>query len=92
MNLMPMKYANLFPHLKISTAKEYQDAIIEEDNPAGNYIDAGLEPYVMDEDAYDLGLHSFVEVWDVTFPKYGLKLTTQYGEVDASPDTMIVWK
>jgi hypothetical protein len=92
MNPITKANAHLFKHSKTTTAKEYQDASTEEDSPAGVFIDAGLEPYIVDMDAYVMGLHAFVEVWDVTFPQYGLTLTTQYGEIEVSDDTILVWR
>ena len=86
--------ANLNP-AHISSALEYQQASSKSENRATKQMDAGNEPYLINLDAFEMGLHPYIAVYDV-----GIELTenddvvlcTASREYKVSPDTVLIWK
>jgi hypothetical protein len=64
------------------------------DNEASKQIDDGNEPFLLNKYAYNIGTHPYVEVWDVGIELRGgnVVLITAKGEVEVTPDTILVWK
>lgn len=55
-----------YPKLRLSTARTYFDALQARcNNDASDHIDAGLEPCLVSDEALTMGLHPFIEVYDV---------------------------
>jgi hypothetical protein len=51
-------------------------------------------PFLLNMYAYDIGMHPYVEVWDVgsELRNGNVVLTTPKGDVEVTPDTILVWK
>ena len=76
-----------------STALEYQQAGPSTNNAATKQIDAGLEPYLIDRQAYELGMHCYIEVHDTGNLIDGqVELFTARASVLVAPDTLLIWK
>lgn len=80
--------------LPTSSLDEYQ----AQSGEAITQINAGREPYLVDEEALKLGMHPLIEVWDVGIERQKvakgemISVCTQRGDALLSPDTLLVWR
>jgi hypothetical protein len=77
-----------------STLAEYYEAADEGmDNAAREQIDAGREPYLIDEDAADMGIYPLITVDDVLEKQDGLIGVVSAGrDLFLSPNTLLAWR
>lgn len=77
-----------------STVAEYHEAQdTSVDNNASKHINAGLEPYLMSRDAFELGVHPYIAVYDVMREKQDglVGVSTPRHTYLLEPDTLLVW-
>lgn len=77
-----------------STAREYYDAASGANNAAGTEIEKGNEPYLVNLDAYQMGVHPFIEVYDVMKALDGdnVVLGLNRGNISVPGETLIAWR
>lgn len=91
-NLGEVQLAGYAKHY--STAAEYREAGAGAQNPAGANIDAGREPYLVNLDAVELGVHPFVTVYDADIKLNGelVGISTAKNTYWLRPNTLIAWR
>jgi hypothetical protein len=78
-----------------STVAEYYEAQTSSvENAASENIDGGREPYLMSRDAFDMGVHPLITVYDVDIDlQDGLVgISTARNLYWLAPETLLVWR
>ena len=79
-----------------STVLEYFEAATtpSANNNAAIQIEAGREPYLINTEAIEFGVHPFLEVYDVMIEKQGdlIGIDTPRQTYYLAPDTLLAWR
>jgi len=80
---------------RVSSLEEYHAAGPGVQNRAGKFIDEGFEGYLLNMDLYDMSMHPFIPIHDLTIKKNDkglIGVVTSGGQNWLPGDTLIVWR
>jgi hypothetical protein len=77
-----------------STLSEYLEAqVSDQENRASQQIDADRQPYLIDEDAVNMGSNPYIPIYDLVEGQENLiGVSTPQDDVYLQPNTLLAWK
>lgn len=74
---------SIYPKLRLTTAAAYYEAVSDcANNDAGEFIDAGREPYLVSDEALLMQVEPFIPVYDVLAEKQRVGTGRRCGHTD----------